>query len=119
MELRIYDLLLQIEESCKIIIQRSLLIHTSDDFLLSLEGMFTLDGICMKLIFIGESVKNIDKVAGREYLQKYPEISWKEIMGLPDIIVHQYHRIDAEAIFDVIKNDIPHLLSVVTQMRNG
>ena len=41
----------------------------------------------MQLIFIGESIKVLDaKNAG--YLVHYPEIPWREIMGLRDVIAH-------------------------------
>ena len=117
MTLRILDLLTQIEESCCIIQQRTSGINTYQDFLLSPDGMFILDGVCMKLIFIGESVKNIDKITNHTLLINYPEVPWKDLMGLRDTIVHQYHRIDAEAIFDTLQNDIPNLLATISEIK--
>jgi len=38
-------------------------------------------------------------------------------MGLRDIIAHEYHHIDSEEIFKVIKDDLPSLLVIVRQMR--
>ena len=49
--------------------------------------MFVLDGVCMKLIFIGESVKTIDKLSEGELFPLYPVIPWKEIMKLLDVIL--------------------------------
>lgn len=49
--------------------------------------MFVLDGVCMKLIFIGESVKTIDKLSEGELFFLYPVIPWKEIMKLRDVIL--------------------------------
>ena len=118
MTLRILDLLMQIEDSCCIIQQRTSGIKTYQDFLLSPDGMFILDGVCMKLIFIGESVKNIDKLTNHTLFVNYPEVPWKDLMGLRDIIVHQYHRIDAEAIFDTLQNDIPNLLTTINKMKS-
>jgi len=45
-----------------------------DDFTDSPEGMEKLDGICMLIIAIGESLKNIDKITNNELLPEYPEI---------------------------------------------
>ena len=56
--------------------------------------MFVLDGVCMKLIFIGESVKTIDKLSEGELFSLYPVIPWKEIMKLRDVIAHHYLKID-------------------------
>ena len=44
----------------------------------------------MQLIFIGESVKVIEKKTEGAYLIKYPMIPWIEIMGLRNLIAHQY-----------------------------
>lgn len=70
-------------------------------FLDSEAGLEKLDAICMQLIAIGESLKNLDKVAGPEFLMKYPRIDWKSAKGMRDIITHHYFDLDAEAVFDV------------------
>ncbi|WP_241159995.1 DUF86 domain-containing protein [Parabacteroides sp. ZJ-118] len=88
-----------------------------DDFLLDQEGTFLLGGICMQLIFIGESVKTIDRKTSHRYLTNYPDIPWGQIMGLRDIIAHEYHRIDEEEIFNIIKVELSPLLSTVRRMR--
>ncbi len=48
--------------------------------------MMKLDSICMKLSAMGESVKNLDKVTNKELLILYPEIPWKSVMGIRDIL---------------------------------
>ena len=67
----------------------------------------------MQLIVIGESLKNFDKVTSKEVLVKYPEINWKRVMGMRDIITHHYFDVDAEAIFDVCKNHISKLKKTI------
>jgi len=114
---RIGELLNRIEEAVGLIQSKSGLITRPDDFLLTQDGMFLLSGICMQLIFIGESVKVIDDKAGSAYLKQYPDIPWKEIMGLRDIIAHEYHRIDEEEIFNVIQNNLVPLLKTVKRMK--
>ena len=54
----ILELLRMVLESIQIIQVRTNHIESGDDFLLSPDNMFILDGVCMKLIFIGESIKN-------------------------------------------------------------
>lgn len=115
-EARIYSLLERVEDAILLVREQTEHIVAPDDFLNSSSGMFLLGGVCMQLIFIGESVKVLDaKNAG--YLVHYPEIPWREIMGLRDVIAHEYHRIDAEEIFSVIKNDFPVLLETVQRMK--
>ena len=79
--------------------------------------MFALSGVCMQLIFIGETVKVLDTKTNHDYLIKYPEIPWNAIMGLRDIIAHEYHHIDAEEIVNVINKDLPVLLQTIEKMK--
>ncbi len=85
-------------------------------FLDSEAGLEKLDAICMQLIAIGESLKNLDKVAGPEFLMKYPQVDWKSAKGMRDIITHHYFDLDAEAVFDVCRADLPVMQSVLKQM---
>ena len=101
----------QIEKRCSDI-------HSTDDFLLSDTGMMKLDSICMKLTAIGESIKNLDKITNKELLVKYPEIPWKNVMGIRDIIVHHYFDVDADEIFRICKEDLPQLYEIIIRMIN-
>ena len=50
------------------------------------DGVILLDSVCMKLIAVGESVKNLDKITDKELLVNYPAVNWKDVMGMRDII---------------------------------
>ena len=113
---RIYQLLERIEESILLIQSQMGRITCPEDFVYSQDGMFTLSGVCMQLIFIGESVKVID-AKDCTYLPQYSDIPWTAIMGLRDIIAHEYHRVDEEEIYAVIVNDLPALLEQVRSMK--
>lgn len=85
-KLIVLHLLELLEKSLEEIVQRSSTIEDADDFLSSNEGVILLDSICMKLSAIGEGVKNLDKITNRELLKDYPEIPWRNVMGVRDII---------------------------------
>ncbi len=112
----VLDILCQILEATQKVNQRFEQIETVSDFTGSPFGMEKLDSICMLLIAIGESLKNIDKVTGRELLKKYPEIDWKGAKGLRDIIVHQYFDVDAGEKFWVCEKHIPPLSETIKKM---
>jgi uncharacterized protein with HEPN domain len=78
--------------------------------------MEKLDSICMQLIAIGESLKNFDKVTSKKVLSKYPEINWKRVIGMRDIITHHYFDVDAEAIYDVCQNHVYKLKKTISKI---
>ena len=112
----VLELLNMVLDSIQVIQERTNHIHTGDDFLLSPDNMFILDGVCMKLIFIGESIKTIDKISKGELLSLYPSIPWSSIMKQRDLIAHHYFRIDADSIYATINQDLPILLDVLQDM---
>jgi uncharacterized protein with HEPN domain len=71
----------------------------------------------MKLFAIGEEVKSLDKHTNKTLLQKYPMIRWKDIMGMRDVIAHQYFDLDAEKVFDTLKEEVPELLNIIKKMK--
>lgn len=110
------DIISVIEDVLILLCRRTEHISSADDFLCSDGGMILLDSICMKLVAVGESVKNIDKVTNKQLLCQYQTINWKDVMGMRDIIVHHYFDIDAEQIYKTIKEDLPPLLKVLHEM---
>lgn len=60
--------------------------------------------------------ETIDKATNKELLSHYPEIDWKGVMGMRDIIVHHYFDIDAVIVFDVIKNNLPAVKMTIDKM---
>jgi uncharacterized protein with HEPN domain len=113
----IADKLQKMEESLKLLIEGTANVNSVDELLANAEGMLKLKGICMGLLIIGEEVKNLDKHSENKLLPKYPQIPWNAVMKTRDIIAHHYFDVDAERIFNTLKNDIPPLLEVVKRMR--
>ncbi len=87
-----------------------------DDFTKDDTGLEKLDSICMQLINIGEVLKHIDKLTSGELLTKYPEVDWKKVKGLRDIITHHYFDIDAETIFLVCEEHLVPLSIYVSKI---
>ena len=110
------EILSQILDAVGRIERRFASIGSPDDFFLSEEGIDKLDGICMMLIAIGESLKNLDKVTNGSLFSRYPEVDWKGAKGIRDIISHHYFDIDAEVVFSVCKERLPGLANAVKAM---
>jgi len=54
---------------------------------------------------IGEAVKNLPD----SFKNQYPDVSWKEIAGTRDKIIHHYFGVDLDIIWDIVKKDLPKL----------
>ena len=114
----VLDILEQIIEAIEIVQERCAFAGCQNDFMDTKEGQEKLDSICMKLIAVGESLKNLDKITDKKLLVAYPQIEWKKIKGIRDFISHHYFDLDAEVIFGICKNNIADLLSVLKKMQN-
>lgn len=114
---RILELVDMMLDSIHVIQSRTSQIKSADDFLLTSDNTFLLDGICMKLIFMGESVKTIDRLSAGNLFPLFPSIPWKEIMKLRDIIAHHYFKIDVDVIYSTIKEDLPLLQDALAQIK--
>ena len=114
----VLDILEQIIEAIEVVQERCAFATTQDDFCDTKEGQEKLDSICMKLIAVGESLKNIDKITNKEFLVNYPSIEWKKIKGIRDFISHHYFDLDAEVIFNVCQDEVSGLLNVLRIMKN-
>jgi uncharacterized protein with HEPN domain len=110
------EILSQVYQSTQIILKRFEPIKSPDDFIDTENGLEKLDSICMKLIAMGESLKNLDKVTNKSLLKKYPEIDWKKVIGMRDVITHHYFDLDAEIVFDVCENHVEKLANTINKI---
>ena len=71
-----------------------------------------MDGVVRNLEILGEAAKKIP--AGIK--EKYPEVEWKKIAGLRDVLAHEYFGLDMEVVWDVIQHKLPVLKKKVTHI---
>ncbi len=107
------EVLGQIYHAIEVIGKRFESVKSVNDFTDSPAGMEKLDSICMQLIVVGEGLKNFDKATENSVLSKYPQVEWKKVKGMRDIITHHYVDINAEAIYDVCQNKLSHLAQAI------
>ncbi len=110
------EILHQILWSAETIARRFEPITSAQDFLASDAGLEKLDAICMQLIAIGESLKHLDKLTEGELFSRYPQVEWKRVMGMRDVLSHHYFDIDAEAVYAVCETHIPELVRTLRRM---
>ena len=112
----VLHLLRKVEQTLERIICNSERINSYHYYYMTPAGMERLESTCMLLIAIGESIKGIDKLTHKELFPQYPAVDWKGAMGIRDIIAHHYFDLDAEIVFDVVKNNLPQMLETIKQI---
>jgi uncharacterized protein with HEPN domain len=70
------------------------------------------DATLRNLEILGEAAKNIPG----EIRQRYPEVDWRGVAGLRDILAHAYFALDDETLWKIVCADIPQLLSLLRQI---
>lgn len=63
---------------------------------------------------IGEAASIITK----ETKNRFSDVEWSKIVGMRNVLVHEYFGIDAELVWQVIIEDIPILKSKIQQVIN-
>jgi uncharacterized protein with HEPN domain len=69
----------------------------------------TYDAVIRNLEIIGEAAKNIPD----DIRTNYPDIEWRKIAGLRDILAHAYFSLENEIIWDIVQNKVFPLLEVI------
>jgi uncharacterized protein with HEPN domain len=67
------------------------------------------------LEIIGEAARAIPQ----DFKNLHPEISWRQINGMRNILIHHYFGINQDRIWAVIEHDLPVLKSSVDALLTG
>ena len=70
------------------------------------------DAVLRNIEVIGEAAKHIPE----DIQQQYPQIEWRRIAGMRDIVAHHYFSIHDEIAWDVVCNKIPPLAEQIQQI---
>jgi len=62
----------------------------------------TRDAVLRNLEIIGEAAKNLPEVI----TAAAPEIEWRKISGLRDILIHEYFGVNEAIVWDVVQNKL-------------
>lgn len=112
------EILSQISDAVAVALQRFEVVSDVSYFTDTPSGKEKLDSICMLLIAIGESIKNIDKITNKTLLAEYPQVDWKAAKGMRDIVAHHYFDIDAGEIYFVCENKLEELGETIDKIKD-
>ena len=72
----------------------------------------TMRAVQYNFVILGEAARNVPE----EVRARYPQLPWPRIIGMRNVIAHQYRRIDSTALWDTIQGDLPPLVPLLQQM---
>jgi len=90
-------------------IERNMRNLTEDEFL---ANTTIQDAVIRRLEIIGEAAKNLPK----SFTNKHPNIEWRKIAGLRDVIAHGYFRLSLKLIWKITQKNIPELKTKIKKL---
>lgn len=70
------------------------------------------DAAMMNFVVIGEMVDKLSE----DFKKNYSLVEWTKIKGFRNIVAHNYFGIDAEEVWQIIRNKIPNLKIEITSI---
>ena len=110
------DLLNFVERQTAFIIRTTESVKTYHDFLLSDTAMVLFNSTCMCLQTIGETIRQIDNRTRGQLFAHYEEIPWRQIIGMRNIISHEYLSVDPELVLSIVREERPPRLQTLHQV---
>jgi uncharacterized protein with HEPN domain len=72
------------------------------------------DSVTYRILILGEASKRLSA----EFRDKHPNIPWRQIAGMRNMLVHEYDQVDLDVLWDVTQNSIPGLLEKLSSLVN-
>ncbi|MEN6516755.1 MAG: DUF86 domain-containing protein [Methanospirillum sp.] len=73
----------------------------------------TFDAVLRNLEVLGEAAAQVPA----PFRDRYPEIPWRQVVGLRNVVVHRYFAVDPETVWTIVTGQLPSLLPQLRELR--
>lgn len=80
-----------------------------------LDDWIKQDAIVRNFEIIGEAISHVDQ----EVKDKYPEVAWQLAKDMRNFLIHEYFKVDFEAVWNTITIHLPELKSQIETVLEG
>jgi uncharacterized protein with HEPN domain len=77
-----------------------------------LEDTQCQDAVIRRMEIIGEAARRISS----ETKAAVPQIPWDAMIGMPNIMVHEYGDVDLGIVWETVQTDVPRLLAELQKL---
>jgi uncharacterized protein with HEPN domain len=97
-------------QACEEILDFTRKLHNADELG---KDRRTYLAVVRSLEVVGEAARQMP----RGFKSEHPEIPWREVASLRNVIAHEYFGLDNEIIWDVVQTQIPDLIEKFQRLK--
>jgi uncharacterized protein with HEPN domain len=70
------------------------------------------DAVVRRIEIIGEAARRVSQ----ETRDKYPQIPWREMTSMRNLVIHEYDVVDIKQVWDTVQNKLPPLIKELSKI---
>jgi uncharacterized protein with HEPN domain len=70
------------------------------------------DAVIRQLEIVGEAAKRLSP----QVLSRSPDVPWRQVAGMRDVLIHDYMGVDLERVWNVLQQDLPSMRMAIEEI---